>query len=1049
MPDDLSAPARAESPENCLARFRNPPSKYRSLVFWAWNSRLEEDEILCQIREMRDAGIGGFFIHSREGLETVYMGESWMRMTRLAALEARRLGMEAWLYDEDRWPSGTAGGKVPAARGDQARCKGLTLEVCDGGKTGREPGEGLLIRYRARVQGMAILSFHRLEKGETPEPGEKLLIVRQEVSGKSDWFNGEAPPDNLNPESVRCFIEETHERYKAVVGDLFGTTIPGIFTDEPSLHDRHASFPGNRGWIPWTSGFGDYFLERRGYDPLDLIPCVYFNGEQSPKIRHDYWRTITERYAESYSGEIGKWCRENGIAYTGHFLQEDKLGLASRVNGAVMPHYAHQDVPGIDILCEATDEYLTVKQCSSVARQYGKPAVLSETYGCTGWAFNFEGQKWLGDWQYALGVNRLVKHMALYTLKGCGKRDYPPSFNYNNGRWGNERIIGDYFGRISSLLMEGVPVRDVVVLHPASSAWSRLGCDPYGNPVRSKERDVPGINQYGYALNDLLKYLSSIHYDYDLGDELLMARDGSILGSKLVIARASYRALILPPMDPFFRSTFMILKEFLDAGGLVIAVRPLPFMLEGENRPEALELFRHPNIVIADEFPEIEKLLEARLPRRVSVSGKFRRQDGSILYLLKDLGEAWVLFLVNNDRHAGHTVDVDLRGILGDVPPGKALSLLKLDPLSGEAVRLSAPEGILRENMGQADSRLYLIEKKPERAIVTACGTPRASQTDIFYTSFSPDCTVQRNMPNALTLDTCCWHLRGGPESEEMELWQAQAQIRENLGMVQISHNGIPQRYTWIDKAHPQDGTEVSFVFRFNAAWPARGLDLVLEDAEHYRIFLNGSEVLKQKKGWFLDRAFDRIALPPLRAGENRLELSCAYRNRTQAEDIYLIGEIGVDTSRRIVPENKRIRTGDWTLQGYPHYAGSLSYEWSFTYQTARQTEGEGIRVILKLESFTASAVLVSVNGRRYEMPWKAAAEADITEALVIDSENRIAVEVLGSPRNLLGPFHLAQGETENTHDASFRTRGPEHTEGYHFHPYGLYAPPRLYLRRN
>jgi hypothetical protein len=113
------------------------------------------------------------------------------------------------------------------------------------------------------------------------------------------------------------------------------------------------------------------------------------------------------------------------------------------------------------------------------------------------------------------------------------------------------------------------------------------------------------------------------------------------------------------------------------------------------------------------------------------------------------------------------------------------------------------------------------------------------------------------------------------------------------------------------------------------------------------------------------------------------------------------------------------------------------------------QMAGENVRVILKLENFTATAVVVSVNEHRYDMPWKAAAEADITDALIINGVNRIAVEVLGSPRNLLGPFHLAQGETRNTHDGSFRTGGLEHTAAYHFHPYGLYAPPKLYLRRN
>jgi hypothetical protein len=85
---------------------------------------MEQDEIVRQIRGMHKAGIGGFFMHSRDGLETPYMGEEWFSMIRAAALEAEALGMEAWLYDEDRWPSGTAGGSVPAKWGDMAAARG-------------------------------------------------------------------------------------------------------------------------------------------------------------------------------------------------------------------------------------------------------------------------------------------------------------------------------------------------------------------------------------------------------------------------------------------------------------------------------------------------------------------------------------------------------------------------------------------------------------------------------------------------------------------------------------------------------------------------------------------------------------------------------------------------------------------------------------------------------------------------------------------------------------------------------------------------------------
>ena len=119
----------------------------------------------------------------------------------------------------------------------------------------------------------------------------------------------------------------------------------------------------------------------------------------------------------------------------GHFLQEDKMGLCTRVNGAIMPNYQYQHVPGIDMLCEQTKEYMTISQCASVAHQLGKKVVLSETYGCTGWEFTFEGQKWMGDWQFVLGINRRCQHLALYSLRGCRKRDYPPSFNYNTNWW--------------------------------------------------------------------------------------------------------------------------------------------------------------------------------------------------------------------------------------------------------------------------------------------------------------------------------------------------------------------------------------------------------------------------------------------------------------------------------------------------------------------------------------------------------------------------------------------------------------------------------------
>ena len=61
---------------------------------------------------MKDNGIGGFFMHARGGLKTQYMSEEWMYCIDACCDEAEKLGMNAWGYDENGWPSGFAGGKL-------------------------------------------------------------------------------------------------------------------------------------------------------------------------------------------------------------------------------------------------------------------------------------------------------------------------------------------------------------------------------------------------------------------------------------------------------------------------------------------------------------------------------------------------------------------------------------------------------------------------------------------------------------------------------------------------------------------------------------------------------------------------------------------------------------------------------------------------------------------------------------------------------------------------------------------------------------------------
>jgi len=95
--------------------FAEPPAEYRSAPLWVWNDKMTQDQILRQLEDFKARGIGGAFIHPRPGLITPYLTDEWFALCAYAVETGKRLGLKIWLYDENSYPSGFAGGHVPAA----------------------------------------------------------------------------------------------------------------------------------------------------------------------------------------------------------------------------------------------------------------------------------------------------------------------------------------------------------------------------------------------------------------------------------------------------------------------------------------------------------------------------------------------------------------------------------------------------------------------------------------------------------------------------------------------------------------------------------------------------------------------------------------------------------------------------------------------------------------------------------------------------------------------------------------------------------------------
>lgn len=998
-------------------QFASPGSQYRSAPFWSWNDDLEPEELSRQIRDMQQQGMGGFFMHSREGLETEYMSDRWMQCVDACVRAAEETDTYAWIYDEDRWPSGGAGGLVPRL-GDAYRSKGITAELTTGTYVWEEDTLAVFAVMREQKRMQACTVMPKAEAIPCPADRE-LLVLRLEVSAPSEWFNNDAPSDNLNPQCVKAFLDITYQAYADRFAAHFGKRIPGIFTDEPNISHRYCKFTGRRGFIPWTYGFGDRFQKEHGYDIIPMLPHIFLDGDSSRMIRHDYWKSISALFVEAYTQQIGAWCQDHNVQLTGHFLFENELGSSVKVGGSVMPHYLYQHVPGIDLLDEQTDEDVTVRQCTSVANQFGKRRVLSEMYAATGWEFDFEGQKWLGDWQYVQGINLRCQHVGYYSIRGCRKRDFPPAFNYNTSWWKYNHIVEDYYARLSMILSQGQILRNVLVLHPLSTAWSMMGSDMENEGMWQWDSYALQVNAYGDRFNALLRLLMGEHFDYDLGDEVILRDHATVAQGSICVGQCTYQTVVVPQIDTMFASTARLLEQFLAQGGHVVIRTPLPAMLDGREDASLTRILSHPNVLTADSDKTLLQALEQVASRSIRVLDSQGFEARNIFSMVRRTEDGKIVFLVNHDRHTG----CDIRLVLDQT------TAELWDPLTGKQTGICARDGVFHLSMAPNDAKLLIVPDAPVTVPVSA--QPKQEK---LLCSLGPVSSFVRTQPNTLILDKCSWRFDDTDWSETTDVWQAQRAVREKLDMPQVYYNGLPQRYKWIRTPHPMNGTPVWFRFVFDVRkTPKAPVYLVLERSGEYEVTLNGMPVDSRICGHLVDRTLHMLRLPQVQAGENELLLRCAYRLDREMEDIYLAGDFGVDLQHRLTEEPESLHFGDWCLQGYPHYCGSMVYRFTLPYHRQKQ-------VTLRLGDYSAVHVEVRVNGKTAgQIPWRAANGICLDEYLIV-GDNTVELEVMGSARNLFGPFHQAQGKVMRTDWRAFRTEGKDYTPDYILKPYGLYG---------
>lgn len=1000
--------------------FLNPEAIDRSAPFWSWNDVMKPEEVKVQAKDMIEKGMGGYFMHSRVGLESEYLGKDWMDSVQACVDQAKEDGTNAWLYDEDRWPSGAAGGLVTCDKENGG--KGISIHITDKKSIDGE----ILYTYAVKTDTAGILSYKLLKSNEDKKPEEKYLHVRLDYLPPMEWFNNYPPADNINKDTVKRFIETSYEPYKKQFGHEFGKAIPGIFTDEPNIASATTSYGDDAVRLTYTYAFPEYFKLKRGYDFTDIIPALFMEHPTSKKAKHDWFHTIAEMFAENFSKQIFDWCDDNNLMFTGHWLAENRLGAYILLSGSVLLNYMYQHIPGIDMLRDQTIEYMTIKGCTSVAHQTGRKRALSETYGVSGWQFSFEGQKWIGDYQYIQGINLRCQHLTWYSMKGCRKRDYPPVFNYQTPWWKYNNTVEDYFARIGALTSKGNPKINTLVIHPVASAWINADISEGDHCLHKMQNKS---DELGFALNDYTKDLMSNHIEFDYGDEDIMAKLGGAGYGKLTVGDMEYDTVIIPPMtETLYKSTVALLEEFMNSGGKVIDQSKGIKYIEGEPTNDIYRFYSNKNIIKSSSLSETV----SHLGREVSIKLSHGQEAKNIFSMVRDMGDTTMLFMTNNDKDSSYKTDIVLNG---------TGSLEEWNPLNGDITKYpyEAIAGKLSFSceFGPTDSKIFMIDNTGKHETVTAT----IEKTYEFKTGLGTLCDFERTAENVMVLDMCKFKYADKDWTKEDEIWLHQQRLRESLDMIPIAQNRGLQRYKWTGTPHKKDNEKLLISFDFMVSEVPEKTQLVIEDAADYIVYVNNKKISSKPEGWFVDKCMGRLDMPELKKGINNITLELPYKSSTELENTYIIGDFGVSTDRRIIAEPKKLAIGDWGLQGYFHYHAGMKYKYTLEY-----SKDMGSDIVLDLGKYSDVVTVVRINNHEQIVPWKAKNLVQIGQMLK-EGRNDIEIEVMGAPRNMFGPLHLSNSKEKWTSSTAFHPEESQYTEEYITHPWGLMEQVCIYSR--
>ena len=999
--------------------FDEPSNEFRPVPLWVWNADMKYSDVDRMLEDFKDKGFGGVFIHPRPGLETEYLGQEWFDLWEYSLEKGKELGLDIWIYDENSYPAGFAGGHVPNEMPESYN-QGQTLKE-DHTTTAPAPGDCYMCLLRKGDEFQDITSSLADYQGV---PGD-YYVYRLGSYIAQKWTAGFPYVDLMVEGVTEKFIDVTmRQGYEKHFGKDFGKDIKGMFSDEPSIE-----CPSDSG-CRWTPELFPVFKEMWGYDLSTSWPMLGNRIGDWKKVRHNYNSALLHLFIERWSRPMYEYCESHNLSWTGHYWEHNWPDMVMGPDNMAM--YAWHQIPGVDLLFNQfndSGEHLAqfgnvriVKEARSVSNQMGRVRTLSESYGCGGWDETFIDFKRITDWQFALGVNFLNQHLSHTSITGIRKFDCPPVFTSVSPWWESYGEQNAYYARLSMLLSQGEQRNDWLLIEPTTTAWMHY--THFAGPTKP-------LMQMGYAFQSLISDLEKQQMECDLGCEDIIKRHGSITSKCFTVGECDYQYVVIPPLTENLDGyTFNLLKEFVNMGGRIFTFA-VPTRIDGTTNEEIESFFSGEKV---ERLQSVDQLIA--IYRETSATQILPLKGDHVYHFHNSYDDGELFFIVNSSLEEEAEVSVSI--------PGKYL--YRLDAMTGEIFTADAETDnecvVTRATLPPAGSLLFFASHKP---VLKSMAKEPFRYTEVQTIDAVDTLTIRPVRDNAMTLDFCKLNI-GGKQYPEAYHRVAESQLWGHFGRYNPWESAVQFRREILDSDTFEPAEVImDYTFVITEEFDWKNLCAIIEKPELWQVAINGQEVSSYSQDDVLDSRCGVYSIgQAVKLGVNTITLSMPKMNiRAEVAPVILRGKfvtIPAEQGFTLGKVPASLQLGNYAVQGYHFYSWDMAYEKSYDIKDMSH------RYEVTLGEWNGTVSEVWVNGQKAGIIAYPPYQLDVTSSLR-EGINDVEVRVIGSLANLYGPHY--ESTPGFVHLASWS--GVENKKAgadYILYPYGLEDDFRLQCKK-